>query len=159
VGVWEFSTFLDGPRDYRELLAPTPLRDHRGDVFAALNSLRARPGGQTGLYDTTLAAYREAVDNWRPGRLNVVLIYTDGRDNDPQTIGLDDLISTLRRLTDPKRPVKLVYLGIGPDTDVAAMRRITSAIGGATFLSRDGADIEQLFFDGLAFLISGNAAR
>ena len=38
------------------------------------------PGG-TGLYDTTLAAYQEARRTWMPGRINIVLIATDGRND------------------------------------------------------------------------------
>lgn len=68
IGLWEFSTKLDGDRDYK-VLAPTErlggqvgtgTGTQRDRLSAAFSGLRPIPGGATGLYDTTLAAYKAA---------------------------------------------------------------------------------------------------
>nr|WP_308785346.1 VWA domain-containing protein [Phytohabitans rumicis] len=153
VAVWEFAADLEGGRDFREVLPLVPLFEQRGDVFAALNALRTVLGAQTGLYDTTLAAYRQARGLWKPGRLNLVLIATDGYDNDPYGIGLGELVDKLDNLQDPARPLPIIFIGIGTDVDVPALEAISDTTGGRTFLTRDGAGIRKVFFEALDFLI------
>ncbi|MEV6495776.1 substrate-binding domain-containing protein, partial [Actinoplanes sp. NPDC051633] len=60
IGVWTFSTDLDGDRDYRELVPVGPVGPRRAKIVAELGRMRVKPNGATGLYDTTLAAYRDA---------------------------------------------------------------------------------------------------
>ena len=45
---------------------------------AALDTMPSEVRGDTGLYDTVLAAYREAQRNYNPGRENSVVVVTDG---------------------------------------------------------------------------------
>lgn len=153
VSLWRFASELDGERDFREVLPLVPLRERRGDVFAALAGLRTVPGAQTGLNDTTLAAYRQARGVWKPGRLNLVLIATDGRENDPDGIGLGELMIKLAALRDPQRPLPIIFFGIGPDVDAQALQAISDATGGRTFLTPDGSGVEDLFFQALDFLV------
>ena len=54
--------------------AGTAVKDH---------SLQPVPNGGTGLYDTTLAAFRAASKNYAYGRLNAVMVITDGNNQDP----------------------------------------------------------------------------
>jgi hypothetical protein len=152
-GLWEFATNLDGDRDYKQVYPVSPIRDHRGDMFAALNKLQPIPHGDTGLYDTTLAAYSDARAHWTAGRLNVVVIATDGRNDDPAGIGIDQLVAELRKLHDARRPLQIIYVGIGPDVDEAAMKRISEVTGGRTFVTRDGSGVDKMFFDALTFLV------
>jgi hypothetical protein len=153
VSVWRFASELDGERDHQEVLPLVPLRERRGDVFAALAGLRTVPGARTGLNDTTLAAYRQARGVWKAGRLNLVLIATDGRDNDPNGVGLGEVMSKLAALQDPQRPLPLIFFGIGPDVDAQALQAMSAATGGRTFLSPDGNGVEDLFFQALDFLV------
>jgi hypothetical protein len=56
VGLWKFSTELDGSVDHEVLLPIEPLTDeHRDDLHVELGTLD--PQGGTGLYDTVVAAY------------------------------------------------------------------------------------------------------
>ncbi|NUT96412.1 MAG: VWA domain-containing protein, partial [Saccharothrix sp.] len=83
VGVWLFSTNLDGDRDHRELLPVRTVAEHLATGSPAkLRAVRAIEGGATGLYDSVLASYRSARENWESGRLNVVVVMTDGRNED-----------------------------------------------------------------------------
>src|SRR6185436_17532575 len=99
VGVWVFSTRMDGDRDYQVLVPPGPLSQQRSRIFNVLGSIRAKPDGDTGLYDTTLAAYQEARRNWVPGRINVVLIATDGKnDDDGKGVSRAALVAQLKQM-------------------------------------------------------------
>ena len=57
VGLWMFSTQLDGETDYRELVAIGPMdAQRRAQLSQRIDGLQ--PSGGTGLYDTGLAAYQ-----------------------------------------------------------------------------------------------------
>jgi hypothetical protein len=150
LGLWTFSTRLDGARDYRELLPITPLSATRERAGAVLAGIRPKKGGETGLYDTTLAAYREVQDDWDPGRLNAVVIMTDGKNQDDSGVTLPALLTELRKLKDPKRPVDVVAIGIGPDIDAGALQQIIGVTGGGLFRAADPAKIGEIFLRALA---------
>jgi hypothetical protein len=117
---------------------------------AELGRLRVKPNGATGLYDTTLAAYRDATRNWTPGRINMVLILTDGKDDNASGISRADLLRELRGLVDRKRPVPILFIGIGPEIDPAELRQIARATGGRVALTARPSGIRQIFFTALA---------
>src|SRR5215207_2187572 len=85
LGLWEFSTKRTPTTDYRELVPVSPMGGKIGDVptrlamGAAIKAMT--PRGNTGLYNTTLAAYVEAQKHWEAGRLNLVVLMTDGQDD------------------------------------------------------------------------------
>jgi hypothetical protein len=80
LGVWTFADRLDGDRDYRQVVPVTPVPQLlSGPALQTLKSIRAVPGGHTGLYDSVLGLYEEAQRNWEPGKLNVVVVLTDAR--------------------------------------------------------------------------------
>ncbi|HEV7712858.1 MAG TPA: substrate-binding domain-containing protein, partial [Asanoa sp.] len=60
IGLWEFGTQLDPPRDYHELLPAESLTpSHRDATVDACKKLKTHSSG-TGLYETILAAYKSA---------------------------------------------------------------------------------------------------
>jgi hypothetical protein len=150
LGLWIFSTQLDGDRDYRELLPITPLSATRARAGAVLAGIQPKKGGQTGLYDTLLAAYRVVQDDWDPGRLNAVVIMTDGENQDASGIALPALLAQLRKLKDPKRPVDVVAIGIGPDIDAGSLQQVIGVTGGGLFRATDPATIAGIFLRALA---------
>ncbi len=148
-GLWVFSSDRrPGGRDYEELLKVATLGSakdsgsQRVALEQAVNSMSTLVAGDTGLYDTIAAAFESARKNYLPETQNIVLVVTDGKNDDP-TGGLDekDLIARLRQLQDANKPVRLVLIGMGPDSDVAAMRRITDAVDGMTSVSTNPNDI------------------
>ena len=54
---------------------------------------------------------------------------TDGRNDDPGSIGLDQLLARLRELRDPDRPVRIVGIAISEDADLAALERMAQRHG------------------------------
>jgi len=150
VGLWIFSTLLDGNTDYRQLVPIGPLASQRTTLVAALNTVRPKPNGATGLYDTVLAAYKAVQDGWDPGRVNSVVMLTDGQNEDPQGISLDRLVAELQKAMDPKRPIQVIALGIGTDVSKAELQKITSVTGGGVFITNDPANIADIFLQAIA---------
>jgi hypothetical protein len=150
VGVWVFSTRMDGDRDYQVLVPPGPLSQQRGRIFGALGAVRAKPDGDTGLYDTTLAAYQEARRNWMPGRINIILVATDGRNDDAQSIGRATLLAELGKLVDPRRPLPILFIGMGPGVDAGELNDIAKVTDGRVYLAQQPGDIRSIFFSALS---------
>jgi hypothetical protein len=138
IGLWQFSTELDGDKDYRVLVPTQRLGDstpdggtHRERLATAFGDLAPVPNGATGLYDTTLAAYKAAVASHVKGRFNALVILTDGVNQDPGSISRTTLLTELQRLTTPERPVPLIMIAVGPDADREEADRIARATGGS----------------------------
>ncbi|WP_236791724.1 substrate-binding domain-containing protein [Amycolatopsis sp. GM8] len=150
---WVFSTNLDGDHDYREVLPMSPVSVQLATGAAQkLRDLRATPNGQTGLYDTVLAAYQQARADWTAGRLNLVILMTDGRNEDPHGVTREQLLDGLNALQDPRRPLPVIAIGMGPDIDAGDLGAITAATGGKTFVAPDPAKIADVFYGALAGL-------
>jgi hypothetical protein len=150
VGVWVFSTKLDGDKDYRELLPIGPMSKQRENVGAVLGQVKPIEGGETGLYDTVLAAYRTVKQGWDPRAVNSVVVLTDGQNVDPDGISLNTLVAQLKREQDPDRPIQVIAIGIGTAVNEKELNRITKAAGGGTFIARDPADIGEIFVKAIA---------
>ncbi|MDE9364890.1 substrate-binding domain-containing protein [Luteipulveratus sp. YIM 133132] len=156
IGLWRFSTNQNGANDYKEmepirrLDAKVGATDQYGLLTKALKALPGQTTGDTGLYDTVLAAYRSAMESYNPNRVNSVTLVTDGANDDPKGgISLEALVATLNRSRDPHRPISVVLIGVGPSTDQAAMSQIAKAAGGTSkaYLAKDPQDIKKIFFD------------
>ena len=132
LGLWTFANRLDGERDYRQVMPVTRSRScSPAPALEALRSIRAVPGAHTGLYDSVLGLYEEARRNWEPGKLNVVVVLTDGADDDPAGIGREELVRRLAADSDPARPVPVIGLAIGPTSTRARWRRSRGPPAGA----------------------------
>jgi hypothetical protein len=151
LGVWEFSTKLDGDRDYKELLPVLPISEQaRTGGLDKLRQVQAIPNGATGLYDSVLAAYQSARQSFEPGRINVVIVLTDGKNEDGNGISRDSLLAELGKLQDPRRPILIVGIGIGPDVDAAELQAISGATGGKAFTTEDPTKIGDIFYAALS---------
>jgi hypothetical protein len=152
----EFSTRLDGDKDYRELLPMAPVAQHLANgALEKLSRLTATADGGTGLYDSVLDTYRTARREWEPGRLNLVIVMTDGRNEDPHGISRPDLLAELAKLQDPHRPIPLIGVGVGPDADRGELDELTKATGGSAFVAPDPAKITEVFFGALSRIAGG----
>ncbi|MGW5521186.1 VWA domain-containing protein [Gordonia sp. NPDC003950] len=160
IGGWAFSVDR-GPdgQDWEQLAAIKRLdapadngRTHR-DVLAAAVKAGLAPdnlGGGTGLYDTTLAAFKQVQDTYDPNYSNSVIIMTDGQNDDRDSISLDDLLSQLKELEDPARPVLILTIAISDDADTDALKQIADATGGTTYVATTADDIRSVFVNAIA---------
>ncbi|GGM11340.1 hypothetical protein GCM10007977_010570 [Dactylosporangium sucinum] len=151
LGVWTFSTQLDGAKDYKQLVPIGPLVSQRAACLQALQSITPKKNGDTALYDTILAGYKAVQQGWDSGRINSLIVMTDGENDDPAGgLSLEQLIAELKKTADPARPVQVILIGIGDKVGEAQMRQITDAIGGGTFVAPDPAKIGDIFLQAIS---------
>ncbi|HEU4898167.1 MAG TPA: substrate-binding and VWA domain-containing protein [Actinomycetota bacterium] len=142
VGLWMFSTQLDGETDYRELVPIGPMdSQRRAQLGERIDGLQ--PGGGTGLYDTSLAAHQFVEGRASADDINAVVLLTDGR-NEDNGISLDNLLSQLRT-EEGARSVRLFTIGYGEDADLGTLRQISQTTNAAAYDSSDPTSIDQVF--------------
>lgn len=162
LGLWAFSIGLGGGgKDYKEL-APIRRLDesvdgvsHRQRLTDAVRTLPTLVKGGTGLYDTTLAAFRKVKENYDPAAINSVILLTDGANEDPSSITLDQLLGTLKNEQDPAKPVIIVTIGITDDADAGVLQKISAATGGTSHVARTPAEIPGVFVDAMRSRAAG----
>ncbi|MFJ3673212.1 substrate-binding and VWA domain-containing protein [Streptomyces sp. NPDC090106] len=165
IGLWEFSTKLDGDKDYRVLVPTDRLGDSKGSgtqrdrLSAAFGDLAPVPGGATGLYDTTLAAYKDAVASYAEGRFNALVVLTDGVNQDPGSITRGALLDRLEELVDPERPVPLIMIAVGPDADREEADQIARITGGTGEQVNDPAQIHEVILKAIVTAGAQGGAR
>lgn len=156
LGLWAFSTDQGASTPWSQLVSIGPLSGRVGGMsrrqalLSAAATMPARVHGGTALYDTVLAAYQQVQAHYDPSKVNSVVLMTDGKNEDtnsPRT--LTQLLAQLKS-ADPRRPVRVITIGIGSGTDVQALGRIAAATGGKFYLVQDAADVSGVFLDAVA---------
>jgi hypothetical protein len=151
VGVWLFSTELVGKRPWREVVPISPLTSARTQLQASIGQIVPKKDGGTGLYDTALAAYKDVQNNWSAGRVNTVLLFTDGQNSNKDGITQGTLITQLKKLQDPKRPVRMIIIGIGNEVNRGELEAITKATSdGGVYIAPDPAKISDIFLQAIS---------
>jgi Ca-activated chloride channel family protein len=156
VGTWEFSTHLDGTRDYRQAVPIRPMGSSIGGGKTQLQALQAHLAGlaptqgDTALYNTAVAAYDYVKQHYAPDRLNLVVLMTDGRNDTQGGLTLDQVLQHLKQGQSDDKPVHILSFAYGQDADVAALTQISQATGGAVFTAPNPADIVRVFVTALA---------
>jgi Ca-activated chloride channel homolog len=150
LGLWIFSTELDGAKDWRELQPIGPLSSQRAALEASLVDVVPKRGGNTGLYDTSLAAYLAVQDGWAAGRVNSVVIFTDGKNEDDNGLTQEQLLAELADAADPQRPIQMIYIGIGDGVSQEELESITKVTGGGVFVTEDPANIGDILLKAIA---------
>ncbi len=156
LGLWTFGVDKGGPgQDWREILPIRQLdenvdgRSQRQALGEALPGLVANASGGTGLYDSLLAAYEHMLASYAPGRVNSVILLTDGRNEDPRGITLEQLLTRISALKDPSKPVVIVTVGMGQGVDTAALSAVSAVTGGKAYVALNPQDIRGVFIDAL----------
>jgi hypothetical protein len=139
LGLWSFTTNRGAA--YIEQLVPlAPLSaqatgaTQRERLASSVTGLEPLPTGDTPLFQVVLDAYEEAQDTYAFGRLNAVVVVTDGKNDHPSgTLTEDETLDQLRLLYDGMRPVRILALGYGPETDLAGLTRLADVTGGRAY--------------------------
>lgn len=139
VGLWSFTTNRD--EAFIEQLVPLAAlstqstgASHRDRLASGVTGMEPIPTGDTPLFQVVLDAYAAAQDNYSWGRLNAVVVVTDGRNDHPSgTLTEEQTLDQLRLLYDGMRPVRILALGYGPETDLAGLTRLADVTGGLAF--------------------------
>ncbi|GAB4075543.1 substrate-binding domain-containing protein [Nostocoides australiense] len=156
IGAWVFSTAQDGPKqDWRQLVTIRRLdakvngHTQRDELRRQLARIPSRIQGDTGLYDTTLAAFLRMRDSYDGNFVNSVVLMTDGVNDDTTGgLGLRTLLSRLKDEFDPDRPVRVVTIGMG-EADASALKQISAATGGTSYIANRAEDIDRVLVQAL----------
>lgn len=149
MGLWVFSSAQQGNAPYRELVKPGKLSEEERAVrlTQALAGLSA--GGNTGMYDTIWAAHQSMQTAYVDGADNLVVVLTDGADDDQlQGLKLEELVDKLKN-ADKNKPVKVVTVAMGRDTNSAALARISSATGVRSYSSTSANNISEVLISAI----------
>ncbi|MFD1052390.1 VWA domain-containing protein, partial [Kibdelosporangium lantanae] len=76
LGLWEFSSKLDGGNPYKRLVPTAPVGPQRAALHTGIDTLT--PATTSHLYTSLDAAYQSAMDGYVPGKHNRVVVITDG---------------------------------------------------------------------------------
>ncbi|GAA1865187.1 substrate-binding domain-containing protein [Asanoa iriomotensis] len=152
VGLWVFSSNLGGGKDYKELVPIQPVSSGRSKLVTQLGAIQPKKGGDTGLYDTILAAYKNVQSGWQSGRVNSIVMLTDGIGNDDPDGGIDHpgLLNELKKIKDEKKPVQLIIIGLGDEVNRGPLDQITKITGGGVFVAKDPAKIGDIFLQAIS---------
>ncbi|ALJ19855.1 substrate-binding and vWA domain-containing protein [Microbacterium sp. No. 7] len=149
VGVWAFTTGIrseagEGVEVMRDIVA---LSSDRESLNATLDDLRYANRAGTPLYDAIAAAYDVMTARAEPGRINAIVVLSDGQDTDSR-LSLDSLVARISpssaESTDSAR-VRIFPIAYGEDADTTALRRIADATGGQLFDASDPERIDLVF--------------
>ncbi|MEE2052705.1 substrate-binding and VWA domain-containing protein [Nocardiopsis tropica] len=162
LGLWEFSTDVNNNLHYQELAPVRELQatedggtEHRDAIAGALAGLRPRPQGDTALYETYLAAYQEMSRTYRPDRTNVILMLTDGDNDNPGGMELDELMTQIDGMASPSRPIPIITIAFGPDVqNLEPLQEIAAATGGAAYMTEDPTEIGDIFLQAFSLRLT-----
>jgi Ca-activated chloride channel homolog len=156
VGLWGFSRDLKGKDDYVKILDVAPLGDREGSVSHRdlINQLMqgstAKLGGNgTALYTVAVAGMEQMKQLYDPRAGNAVVLFTDGSNDDKGGPSLAATVAKLGQLYDPKRPVRLVCIGIGNGADMGELKALSSRAGGQAYLLKDPRELPGVLFEAM----------
>jgi Ca-activated chloride channel family protein len=149
VGVWAFTTGVESAagENIVVLRDVSPLASDRESVDSSLDDLRFAHRDGTPLYDAIAAAYDEMVARAQPGRINAIVLLSDGQDTDSE-ISLDSLVAKIGASSKEggdDAPVRIFPIAYGEGADTGALQRIAEATGGQWFDASDAAKIDLVF--------------
>jgi hypothetical protein len=159
IGFWGFSRNLKSPKgtsriskDIIKVEDIAELRNgagsHREQLHKSMNEAGKLLGGNgTALYSAALAGMTEMSRQYDPRVGNAVVLFTDGANNDDGGPRLKATLAKLAALYDPRKPVRLMCVGIGDDVDARALRALSSKAGGQSFVATEPGQLPQFLFD------------
>lgn len=162
LGYWEFSSDRGGEGiPYREVVPIGPVlgttdgKSNKDLLAAAIDNSLSNLHGGTGLYDTALASFKKVYETYDPAYSNSVILMTDGRNEDRNSITLEQLVSELNIMKNPARRIPIITVGISKDADVNALKKISDATGGSSFIALDPKDIGQILLRAVSYRVEG----
>lgn len=149
VGVWAFTTGIssEAGENIAVLRDVEPLASDLEALQSSIEDLRFSNRQGTPLYDAISTAYDEMKARAEPGRINAIVVLSDGQDTD-STTSLDSLIAKISKESregSDTAPVRIFPIAYGEGADTSALQRIAEATGGQWFDASDPAKIDLVF--------------
>jgi Ca-activated chloride channel family protein len=148
VGLWVFTTGVGTEGSPTVALRPTsPLGADRETLAGTLEDLRYAAKAGTPLYDAIAEAFDYMTELAQPGRINAIVLLSDGVDTDSVT-SLDSLVAHLNEASREggnDAPVRIFAIAYGAEADMQALGRIATASGGQVFDASNPERIDLVF--------------
>lgn len=149
IGVWAFTTGiksslgdnLSAVREYG------PLNGDKEKTISGIEDLANSRRAGTPLYDSIGAAYDFMLKNAEEGRINAIVVLSDGDDTDSKT-SLSSLlvkINSSAKEGGNKSPVRIFTIAYGDEVDKSELQKISDASGGQMFDASDATRIDEIF--------------
>jgi Ca-activated chloride channel family protein len=149
VGVWAFTT--DVSSSLGDNLVPvhpfSALGNGREKLEGQIEDLAHARRGGTPLYDAIGTAYDYMVKHAQPGRINAIVVLSDGADTNSET-SIDSLLVKINRSAKEgtaETPVRIFTIVYSDDANKNVLARIAKASGGQSFDASDPARIDAVF--------------
>ncbi|MFA1539065.1 substrate-binding domain-containing protein [Actinomadura monticuli] len=155
-GEWVFSTHLKGEQDWREVVSVGPLGERLGSVtrrqalLSTFTRTTVKKNGDTGLYETVIAAFDDMKRTYKAEYINSVVLWTDGKNDDEDGPSLAETLKHIRDASDPQRPILIYMLGLGDGVDVGELRQIAKLTNGDALVAQTPGQIQSLFLKSLS---------
>lgn len=156
LGLWTFSSEPGGRAGHTVQVPVGPLFDRVGDrsrrdaLLGALSAVSARAGTGSGINTTVLDGFRMMERGFVYGRLNTVLVVTDGT-ADPGGTSQATLLRRLREEFDGVAPVRVITVAYGA-TDGARLIEVSDVTGGRSFSAVTPEQVPDLMREALSEL-------
>ena len=108
-------------------IPPQELRTNRQVLYSTISSIKA--GGNTALLDAVKAAYGQLQNLNDKGRINAIVVMTDGLENNSR-ISLKTLTNYMRDSNQAGAPVVVFAIGYGKDADWNTLKSLSDSTGG-----------------------------
>jgi Ca-activated chloride channel family protein len=149
VGVWAFTTGYKSPlgdnivsvRDFGAL------NGDKENTKSSIEDLKNSRRAGTPLFDSLSIAYDYMLKHSEEGRINAIVLLSDGDDTDSKT-SLSSLlvkINSSAKEGSNKSPVRIFTIAYGKDVDKSALQQISDASGGQMFDASDASRIDEIF--------------
>jgi Bacterial extracellular solute-binding protein len=156
IGVWEFASGLNGNLPYKQLVSVGPLPGDLGLISRRQQiqqidaGLAAKASTPAALNDSILAGYQSMVETYQPDFTNALLVLTAGVDNAAGDMPTNTLVTKLKALYNPSKPVELIILQLGSKGNFDDEQQIAKAGGGQAFAVTQISQIDQVFFEAVS---------
>jgi Ca-activated chloride channel family protein len=147
VGLWAFEA-QQGGQSYREVVKQGRLDevvagvDRRKKLTDEVAKLTAN--GDTPLYNTIWGGYQQLQTTYMSNTENLLVVLTDGDNDWPRGgLQLQELLDKIKA-ADPSKPVKVVTIGVGRDTNNDALNQISAATGVRSYSADRSFDISKV---------------
>ncbi len=149
VGVWAFTTGINS--ELGENVIPVrpfgPLGSYKEELQNSVGDLLHAQKHGTPLYDAVSIAYDYMTKNAEAGRINAIVVLSDGDDLDSK-MSLDSLIAKITSKQSESgntNPVRIFTIAYGDGANKDILSRIAQASGGQMFDATDPAKIDAVF--------------
>lgn len=156
IGLWEMADKVNGNLPYKQLVSvgPLPVKlgliSRRQQLVQIDSSLRPLPNTPLALNQSILAAYKQMSATYQPKSTNAVIVMTAGVGTAPGDLPTAALVSQLRKLYNPARPVELIIVVLGPKANFTALQQVATAGGGAAYQVASPDQIGRVFFQAVS---------